>query len=332
MPRPACPSSPARRANAVAERSAAPTASSASRSCSRRPRAAAARGCASSTRQEELEAASRPRASEAKTAFGDETVYLEKAIVPPRHVEIQVLGDRDGNVVHASSATARSSAATRRSSRRRRRPALDDDIARGDGRGAVRAAGRSATTTRAPSSSSSAPDGSFYFLEMNTRLQVEHPVTELVTGVDLVREQLRVAAGEPLALTGRAPRRGARDRVPPLRGGSGPRLRTCARSHHALPAAAGPGVRVDTYLEEGGEISPYYDSLIAKVIVWAETGRRRSPAQCARSTRSASTACRRRASSRSTSSARRSSGAATTRRASWRRWRGACRRSQRRES
>jgi len=112
------------------------------------------------------------------------------------------------------------------------------------------------------------PDGSFYFIELNARLQVEHPVSELCTGIDIVHEQLRIAAGEPLSVTGRAPRRGHAIEI---------RINAEDPSRNFAPAPGvvrrfrpplGPGVRVDTAVEDGSVVPPYYDSLIAKVIVW----------------------------------------------------------------
>ena len=150
---------------------------------------------------------------EAQAAFGDDAVLpREAASSRPRHVEIQVLADAHGNVVHLGERDARSSGATRRSSRRAPAPASTPDLRARDGRGRRRARrGGRLRQRRHGRVPARRQDGAFYFLEMNTRLQVEHPVTELVTGVDLVRAQLRVAAGEPLPLRAGG-RRAARPR------------------------------------------------------------------------------------------------------------------------
>ena len=149
-------------------------------------------------------------------------------------------------------------------------------------------------------------DGTFHFIELNARLQVEHPVSELVTGIDIVREQLRIAAGEPLPVTGRAPRRGTRDRDPAQRGGSG------ATASRPLPGTItrfrpplGPGVRVDTHLEEGSTISPVLRLAgreADRVGGGPPCGDRAR--RCGRSASSSSAASRRRASWRSTSCGR----------------------------
>ena len=115
-----------------------------------------------------------------------------------------------------------------------------------------------------------APDGSYYFIELNARLQVEHPVSELVTGIDIVREQLKIAAGEQLHESGRAPRRGHAIEVrlnaeDPARG-----FRPAPGVIERFRPPLGPGIRLDTHVEEGSVISPYYDSLIGKLIVWDE--------------------------------------------------------------
>ena len=139
--------------------------------------------------------------------------------------------------------------------------------------------------------------GEFYFLEMNTRIQVEHPVTELVTGVDLVQWQLRIAAGERLPFTqedARAARLG--DRVPHHERGSGERLPALDRPRRSTcTCRRGPGVRWDGGIETGSEITLYYDPMLAKLIVWAPTARRRSRACIARCSSSRSKASTRRA-------------------------------------
>jgi acetyl-CoA carboxylase biotin carboxylase subunit len=221
-------------------------------------------------RAEDLEDAFGMAANEADAAFGDSTMYLEKAVVPARHVEIQVLCDDHGNVLTLGE---RECSIQRRHQKLieetpspalgpERREAMEDAAER-----ACRAVGyRNAGTFEFLLG----PDGSFYFIELNARLQVEHPVTELCTGIDIVREQLRVAAGEALSLAGRAPRRGHAIEI---------RLNAEDPEHDFRPSPGritrfqppqGPGVRVDTFLESDSVISPFYDSLVAKLVVWDE--------------------------------------------------------------
>ena len=145
----------------------------------------------------ELDPALATAASEALKAFGDASVYLEKFIERPRHVEIQVLADATAPSISASG-SARCSGATRRWSRRRRRSRWTPALRERMGAAAVAAAAAVGYRSAGTCEFLLAADGSFYFLEMNTRIQVEHPVTELVYGVDLVREQLRIARGMPM--------------------------------------------------------------------------------------------------------------------------------------
>ncbi len=208
--------------------------------------------------------------AEALAAFGDGSLYIEKLIAPARHVEVQVLCDADGGVLtlgerecsiqrrHQKLIEESPSAALEEQTRE----ALEMDVAR-----ACHAIGYLNAGTF---EFLLAPDGSYHFIELNARLQVEHPVSEVVTGVDVVREQLRIAAGEQLHVTGRAARRGHAIEVrlnaeDPSRGFA-PSPGVIERFRPPL----GPGIRFDTHLEEGSVIPPYYDSLIGKLIVWDE--------------------------------------------------------------
>jgi acetyl-CoA carboxylase, biotin carboxylase subunit len=219
--------------------------------------------------------------AEADAAFGDGRLYVEKAIVPARHVEIQVLGDSQGNVLTLGERECSIQRRHQKLIEESPSPALSPERREemeATAEKAVRAIGYQSAGTF---EFLLGPDGSFYFIELNARLQVEHPVSELVTGIDLVHEQLRVAAGESLELTGRAARRGHALEVrvnaeDPARGF----LPVPGRVERFRPPL-GPGIRVDTHLEEGAVVPPYYDSLIAKVIAWAPD-RERALARCVR--------------------------------------------------
>jgi acetyl-CoA carboxylase, biotin carboxylase subunit len=208
--------------------------------------------------------------AEALAAFGDGRLYLEKTIVPARHVEIQVLADADGRVLtlgerecsiqrrHQKLIEESPSAAVDEGTR----AAMEDAVARA----CVYIGYVNAGTFEFLLG----PDGSFYFIELNARLQVEHPVSELVTGIDIVREQLRIAAGAPLAVTGRAPRRGHAIEVRINAEDPARNFAPAPGTVKRFRAPLGPGVRVDTHVVDGTSIPPYYDSLIAKLVVWDE--------------------------------------------------------------
>ena len=217
---------------------------------------------------DDLEDAFGSAASEAQAAFGDPALYVEKLISPARHVEIQLLGDAHGGVLTLGEREC--------SVQRRHQKLIEESPScaltperREEMEAAAERAARLIGYTNAGTFEFLVgPDGSFYFIELNSRLQVEHPVSELCTGLDVVHEQVRVAAGEPLSVTGRAPRRGhsievrinaedpARDFAP------------APGTVKTFRAPLGPGVRVDSGVTDGSAIPPYYDSLIAKLIVW----------------------------------------------------------------
>jgi acetyl-CoA carboxylase, biotin carboxylase subunit len=217
----------------------------------------------------ELESALERTQSEALKAFGNGDVYIEKALIAPRHVEVQVLGDRAGRIVHLFERDCSLQRRHQKIVEETPCPVLDD---------ATRAA-LCAVAVKGASSLGYHSAGTFeflldrergfYFLEMNTRLQVEHPITELVTGVDLVREMLLIAAGEPLSLEPNARGVAIEARIcaeDPARG-----FVPCPGTIEQLLAAAGPGVRDDSGVFPGASVSPHYDPLLAKLAVWAPT-------------------------------------------------------------
>ncbi|MFW6049708.1 MAG: acetyl-CoA carboxylase biotin carboxylase subunit [Myxococcota bacterium] len=210
--------------------------------------------------------------SEARSAFGDETVYIEKAIVRPRHVEIQVLGDKHGNTVHLFE---RDCSIQRRHQKVVEEtpspaPAATPETIEEMGQVAVRAAKAVGYHSAGTVEFLMGQDGSFYFLEMNTRLQVEHPVTELITGMDLVREQVRIAAGEELGYGQEAvTRRGAAIECRIYAEDPATGFLPSPGTIEALRVPAGPGVRDDSGAYEGAAITSFYDPLISKLCVWA---------------------------------------------------------------
>jgi acetyl-CoA carboxylase, biotin carboxylase subunit len=225
---------------------------------------------------DELQNGAAEAAREADAAFGNPALYLEKLIETPRHVEVQVLADTHGNVIHLFE---------RECSLQRRRqklleespsPALDPAARARITASAVRLAQATGYTNAGTVEFLLDTDGAFYFIEMNTRIQVEHPVTELLTGVDLVKEQIGIASGEPLAVTqAQVSQHGAsiEFRITAEDPDADFRPSPGQITHLELPG--GPGVRVDTAIYDGYSIPPFYDSLVAKLIVW---GRNRDEA------------------------------------------------------
>jgi acetyl-CoA carboxylase biotin carboxylase subunit len=219
---------------------------------------------------DELEAAFGTASLEAEAAFGDGSLYLEKAVSPARHVEIQVLADGQGGVLTLGERECSIQRRHQKLIEESPSPALDAAIREAMEAAAERACHAIGYRNAGTFEFLLGPDRSFYFIELNARLQVEHPVTEMVTGVDIVREQLRIASGEPLERTGRAERRGhaieVRLNAEDPRKAFAPSPGTITRCRPPL----GPGVRFDTYVEDGSEVPSHYDSLLGKLIVWDE--------------------------------------------------------------
>jgi acetyl-CoA carboxylase biotin carboxylase subunit len=217
---------------------------------------------------EDLDSAFATASAEADAAFGDGSLYVEKALVPARHVEIQVLADHHGGVLTLGERECSIQRRHQKLVEESPSPALSPETREEMELAAEHACRETGYTNAGTLEFLLGADGSFSFIELNARLQVEHPVTELVTGIDIVREQLRVAAGERLSATGRADRSGhaieIRINAEDPAQGFAPSPGRIER----FRAPGGPGVRLDTHVGPGAVIPPNYDSLIAKLIVW----------------------------------------------------------------
>jgi acetyl-CoA carboxylase biotin carboxylase subunit len=210
--------------------------------------------------------------SEAQAAFGDDSVYFERWIEESRHVEVQVLIDQHGNGIHLGERDCSVQRRHQKIIEEAPSPAMNDEARERLRDLAIRSVLAAGYESAGTLEFLLDGDGSFYFIEINCRIQVEHPITEMLTGIDLIAAQIRLASGEPLAL---------RQEQVQLRGHAiefrinaedpGDNFAPQTGTVEELQLPGGPGVRVDTHLYPGYEVPPYYDSLLAKLIVWGET-------------------------------------------------------------
>ncbi|MEO8639121.1 MAG: acetyl-CoA carboxylase biotin carboxylase subunit [Chloroflexota bacterium] len=210
--------------------------------------------------------------SEAQAAFGDDSVYFEKWIEESRHVEVQVLIDQHGNGIHVGERDCSVQRRHQKIIEEAPSPAMSDDTRERLRDLAIRSVLAAGYESAGTLEFLLDGDGNFFFIEINCRIQVEHPITEMLTGIDLITEQIRLASGEKLAL---------RQEQVQLRGHAiefrinaedpGDNFAPQTGTVEELQLPGGPGVRVDTHLYTGYEVPPYYDSLLAKLIVWGET-------------------------------------------------------------
>jgi acetyl-CoA carboxylase biotin carboxylase subunit len=205
---------------------------------------------------------------ESKNAFGDDAVYVEKYIEGPRHVEIQVLGDSQGTMISLGERECSVQRRHQKMIEEAPSPAVQPELRRTMGDAAVRFAKAAGYTNAGTCEFLLARDGSFYFLEMNTRIQVEHPVTELVTGIDLVQWQIRIASGEKLPFPAHIEPRGwaIECRITSEDTANGFLPSTGRIGYLHVPG--GPGVRWDAGVEAGSDVGLFYDPMLAKLIVW----------------------------------------------------------------
>lgn len=227
------------------------------------------KGMRAASSRQELVTAIRFAQAEAEAAFGVAGVYLEKILDRPRHVEVQVLADEDGHSIHLGERDCSVQRKHQKLVEESPSPAVDERLRRAIGEAAVRGALAVGYTNAGTMEFLVDASGAFYFMEMNTRVQVEHPVTELVTGIDIVKAQFMIAAGESIAVT--------QNDITLSGHAIECRINAEDPSRNFMPSPGrissvmlpgGPGVRVDTALFAGCHVPPHYDSLIAKVAVW----------------------------------------------------------------
>ncbi len=220
--------------------------------------------------------------TEAERAFGDGEVYIEKYIENPRHIEVQILADSYGNVLHLGERDCSLQRRHQKLIEESPSPALSASLRKKMGEAAVKAAKAAKYVSAGTIEFLLGPNDQFYFMEMNTRVQVEHPVTEMITGVDIIKEQIRIAAGEKLSLTKKNVEfRGHEIECRINAENPYNNFSPCPGRIEFYNAPGGPGVRVDSHAYNGYRIPPHYDSMIGKLIVHGDT-RAEAIAKCRR--------------------------------------------------
>ena len=230
------------------------------------------KGIRVASNNEELENGYNIVKQEAKNAFNDDEIYLEKFIVNPRHVEIQILADEHGNIIHLGERDCSIQRKHQKMIEETPSTAIDEKLRNKMGEAAVRAAKVAGYTSCGTVEFLVDDNKNFYFMEMNTRIQVEHPITEMRTGIDIVKEQIKIAGGEKLKI---------KQKEVEFRGHSiecrinaenpSKNFMPCPGKITGLNLPGGNGIRIDTSIYEGYTIPPYYDSMIAKIIVYGTT-------------------------------------------------------------
>lgn len=210
--------------------------------------------------------------TEAKQAFGDDSMYIEHFITHPRHIEFQILADSFGNVIHLGERDCSIQRNHQKMIEEAPSPALSEEQRREMGETAVRAAKAAGYVNAGTIEFLLEKNGNYYFMEMNTRIQVEHPVTEWITGIDLIKEQIRIASGKKLGITQEQVQiRGHAIEVRINAEKPEENFRPCPGTVTGLHLPGGKGIRIDSAIYSGYTIPPYYDSMIAKISVWART-------------------------------------------------------------